>query len=86
MKTSEQNPSAGVSGKTQGTLSTKGGHVGALACKALRRLQTHCEQGTITWSATSVTLTHSQGTTIAIDDKPTEHHSWYDPRKADHPR
>ncbi len=56
MKTAGQNPSAGISGTAHRTVS-KGGYVGVLASKFYAGYKRRGEQVTITWNATTVTLT-----------------------------
>jgi putative transposase len=71
MKTAGQNPSAGISGTAQRTVS-KGGYVGVLASKFYAGYKRRSEQVTITWDATTVTITDTSGTTIATYAKPTQ--------------
>jgi putative transposase len=78
MTTAGQNPSAGVTGTTQRTVS-KGGYVGVLACKFYAGYKRAGEQVSVTWEATTVTITDAQGTTIATYDKPTERRGWHGP-------
>jgi hypothetical protein len=78
MTTAGQNPSAGVTGTAQRTVS-KGGYVGVLACKFYAGYKRAGEQVTLTWDTTTVTITDAQGTTIATYNKPTERRGWHGP-------
>ncbi len=78
MKATSQNPSAGITGSAQRTVS-KGGYVGVLANKFYAGYQRQGEQVTITWDAASVTITDQIGTTIATYDKPTQRRGWHGP-------
>jgi putative transposase len=78
MKTAGQNPSAGISGTAQRTVS-KGGYVGVLASKFYAGYKRCGEQVTIAWNATTVTITDARGTTIATYAKPTERRGWHGP-------
>ena len=78
MKTAEQNPSAGVTGTAQRTVS-KGGYVGVLASKFYAGYKRHGEQVTIAWDATTITITDAHGTTIAAYPKPTARRGWHGP-------
>lgn len=70
--------SAGATGTATRTVS-KGGYVGVLACKFYAGYKRKGEQVTITWDATSVTVTDDSGTPIARYDKPTERRGWHGP-------
>ena len=54
MKTTRQNPSAGISGTAMRTV-TKGGYVGALASKFYAGYKRRGEHVTISWDAGTVT-------------------------------
>lgn len=73
-----QNPSAGVTGTAQRTVS-KGGYVGVLACKFYAGYKRRGEKVTITWDATTVTVADASGTTIASYAKPTQRRGWHGP-------
>lgn len=78
IKGAGHNPSAGATGTATRTVS-KGGYVGVLACKFYAGYKRKGEQVTITWDATSVTITDTSGTLIARYDKPTERRGWHGP-------
>ena len=80
MKTARQNPSAGISGTAQRTVS-KGGYIGVLASKFYAGYKRRGEQVTIIWDASAVTITDASGTTIATYAKPTERHGWHGPAR-----
>ncbi len=80
MKTAGQNPSAGISGTAQRTVS-KGGYVGVLASKFYAGFKRRGEQVTIAWDTTTVTITDAGGTTIATYAKPTERRGWHGPAR-----
>jgi transposase InsO family protein len=81
MKTAGQNPSAGISGTAQRTVS-KGGYVGVLASKFYAGYKRRGEQVVVIWDATTVTLTEPSGTLIATYAKPTEPRGWHGPTQA----
>ena len=81
MKTAGQNPSAGITGTAQQTVS-KGGYVGALASKFYAGYKRSGQQITVTWDATTVTLADTAGTTIATYAKPTDPRGWHGPTRA----
>lgn len=78
MKTAGQNPSAGVTGTAQRTVS-RGGYVGVLASKFYAGYKRLGEHVTITWDATTVTITDASGTAIATYAKPTDRRGWHGP-------
>ena len=78
MKTAGQNPSAGISGTAHRTVST-GGYVGVLASTFCAGYTRRGEQVTITWDASTVTITDTGGTTITTYAKPTERRGWHRP-------
>ncbi len=78
MKNARQNPSAGVTGTAQRTVS-KGGYIGVLASKFYAGYKRRGEQVTITWDATTVTITDANGTRIAAYAKPSERRGWHGP-------
>ena len=78
MKTAGQNPSAGIIGTAQRSVS-KGGYVGVLASKFYAGYKRCGQQVTVTWDATTVTITDAGGTTIATYAKPTERRGWHGP-------
>ncbi|MCA5894914.1 hypothetical protein LEP48_16385 [Isoptericola sp. NEAU-Y5] len=81
MKTAGQNPSAGITGTAQRTVS-KGGYVGVLASKFYAGYKRHGEHVNITWDAATVTITDQAGTTIATYPKPTQRRGWHGPNEA----
>jgi putative transposase len=78
MKTTGQNPSAGVTGTAQRTV-PKGGYVGVLASKFYAGYKRRGAQVTITWDATTVTITDTSGTAIATYAKPSQRRGWHGP-------
>jgi putative transposase len=78
MKTAGQNPSAGITGTAQRTV-PKGGYVGVLASKFYAGYNRRGEQVTITWDATTVTITDTSGTAIATYAKPSQRRGWHGP-------
>ncbi|WP_402378214.1 integrase core domain-containing protein [Isoptericola rhizosphaerae] len=78
MKTTGQNPSAGVTGTARRTVS-KGGYVGVLASKFYAGYKRQGEQVTITWDTATVTITDQAGTKIATYNKPTQRRGWHGP-------
>lgn len=78
MKTTRQNPSAGISGTAMRTV-TKDGYVGALASKFYAGYKRRGEHVAISWDAGTVTLTDAQGHTIATYEKPATRHGWHGP-------
>lgn len=80
MKGAGNNPSAGVSGSAQRTVS-KGGYVGALANKFYAGYKRQGEQVTITWDVGTVTIIDSNGNTIAHYAKPEHRHGWHGPQQ-----
>lgn len=78
MKNAAQNPSAGVTGTAQRTVS-KGGYIGVLASKFYAGYKRRGEQVTITWDATTVTITDANGTPIAAYAKPSQRRGWHGP-------
>ncbi|MDQ1292882.1 MAG: putative transposase [Actinomycetota bacterium] len=80
MKDVGQNPSAATTGTATRTVS-KGGYIGALASKFYAGYKRKGEHVTITWNATTVTLTDTTGTTIATYDKPTQPREWHGPTR-----
>ena len=81
MKTAGHNPSAGITGTAQRSVSN-GGYVGALASKFYASYKRSGQQVTVTWDATTVTLADTDGTLIAAYAKPTEPHGWHGPTRA----
>lgn len=81
MKTTGQNPSAGITGTARHNVS-KGGYVGVLASKFYAGDKRHSEQVDIAWDAATVIITDQAGTTIATYDKPTQRSGWHGPNKA----
>jgi len=84
MKTAGQNPSAGIIGTAQRSVS-KGGYVGVLASKFYAGYKRCGQQVTVTWDATTVTITDAGGTTIATYAKPTERRGWHGPAQTKPP-
>lgn len=80
MKGAGNNPSAGVSGSAERTVS-RGGYVGALANKFYAGYKRQGEQVTITWDASTVTIIDSNGNTIAHYAKPEHRHGWHGPQQ-----
>jgi hypothetical protein len=80
MKGVDQNPSAATTGTAVRTVS-KGGYVGALASKFYASYKRKGEQVTITWNATTVTLTDATGATVATYDKPAQPRGWHGPTR-----
>jgi hypothetical protein len=80
MKGVDQNPSAATTGTAVRTVS-KGGYVGALASKFYAGYKRKGEHVTITWNATTVTLTDATGATVATYDKPTQPRGWHGPAR-----
>jgi hypothetical protein len=78
MKDAGQNPSAGINGTARRKVS-KGGYVGVLACKFYAGYRRQGEQVTITWDATTVTITDATGHRITQYDKPTQTRGWHGP-------
>jgi putative transposase len=85
MKTASQNPSAGVTGTATRTVS-KGGYIGVLASKFYAGYKRRGEQVTITWDATTVTITDASRTTIATYANPPERRRWHGPTETNRPR
>ncbi|MHB1011050.1 MAG: hypothetical protein ACYC1E_17905 [Propionibacteriaceae bacterium] len=81
MKTAGQNPSAGITGTAQRSVS-KGGYVGVLASKFYAGYKRSGQQISITWDTTTVTLADTAGTLIATYTKPTEPHGCHGPTRA----
>ncbi|GAB2473156.1 hypothetical protein GCM10007967_29810 [Xylanimonas ulmi] len=81
MKTTSQNPSAGVTGTALRTV-TKGGYVGVLGSKFYAGYKRAGQHVTITWDATTVAITDTAGTPIASYDKPTRPRGWHGPTES----
>lgn len=79
IKGAGNNPSAGVTGSAERTVS-RGGYVGALANKFYAGYNRQGEQVTIIWDASTVTIIDSDGNSIAHYAKP-EHR----PARPGHP-
>lgn len=81
MKGAGHNPSAGVFSTAQRTVS-KGGYIGVLASKFYAGYKRNGEQVTVTWDATTVTISDANGTTIAQYAKPTHRYGWHGPHQS----
>ena len=81
MRQAATTPAAATTGTTRRTVS-RGGYVGVLANKFYAGYHRKGEEITITWTATTVTLTADDTTTIATYDKPTSAHGWHGPTRS----
>lgn len=78
MREASTTPSVATVGATRRIIS-RGGYVGVLANKFYAGYHRKGEEITIAWTATTVTLTADDGTTIATYDKPTAIRGWHGP-------
>lgn len=80
MKTAGKTLSAGITGTAVRVIS-KGGYIGVLANKFYAGYQRKGEQVTVTWDASTVTLSGSDGETIAQYPKPEHRRGWHGPHQ-----
>lgn len=84
LRASTKNPSAGVTGTTERTVS-KGGYVGVLACKFYAGHKRHGQHVAITWNATTISITDATGQMIASYAIPSQPGGWHGPAEGQPP-